>query len=179
MAKTKNRNIKIQAFTMIELLVVIVLLSILSGVLLTVINPTFIKDTANYAVAEEEMRKFTEAVQIAQMESGKVLGQITGNYCSACAGGCHYGSGSIPAGCISLWLQALERVSVATGGLVDLSALETDPWGNPYILDENELEPGHPPCRLDSIKTAGPDGLYGTSDDRTFNIPFSSLQCAN
>ena len=66
MGKMKNRNIKIQAFTMIELLVVIVLLGILSGVLLTVINPSGVKDTANYAVAEEEMRKFIEAAQIAQ-----------------------------------------------------------------------------------------------------------------
>ena len=181
MTKAKNRNIKIQAFTMIELLVVIVLLSILSGVLLTVINPSGVKDTANYAVAEEEMRKFIEAVQIAQSESDRPLKEITGNYCSECA--CRNVSISL---CISPWEQALSKISTTTGGLVDLSELKTDPWGNPYLLDENEYEYSWKPCRPDVISTAGSDGSndgevvgeewYGTAATRSFSIPLYSCR---
>jgi len=48
-----------------------------------------------------------------------------------------------------------------------------DPWGSPYGLDENEREGGPTDCRLDTIRSAGPDGLLYTGDDQGYVIPHS------
>ena len=48
-----------------------------------------------------------------------------------------------------------------------------DPWGSPYTLDENEREGGPTDCRLDTIRSAGPDGIWGNSDDGGYAVPLS------
>jgi len=43
-------------------------------------------------------------------------------------------------------------------------------------LDENELEFGPGDCRYDTISCAGADGIFGTGDDYSINIPHHVCQ---
>ena len=147
-------------------------------------------ETENYSEARSEMRDFMEAVQIAESMSGKVLGQITGTWSSEYYGGCRSGADlkNIPESdpCYLRWVESLDRISAAAGG-IDLSGLRRDPWGSPYLLDENEFEWSWVRCRLDRIMTAGPngiwessgDGLVGMVDGSGFLMPFASSECAD
>lgn len=140
--------------------------------------------------AQSEMGLFAEAVRIAENASGKVLGQITGTFCSACAG-CRSGEDlrNVPESnpCYIRWVLSLKRISEAAGGTVDLSGLKRDPWGSPYSLDENEFEWSPDRCRLDRIMTVGPngiwessgDGLVGMGDGQGLLMPFASSECAD
>jgi len=64
-------EVKSKGFTLIELLIVIVLLAILSGVLLSVINPEKVRDDTREAVRISDLRKVSEAVEThAKLEGG-------------------------------------------------------------------------------------------------------------
>jgi len=42
-------------------------------------------------------------------------------------------------------------IDQAAGPSVDLSGIDRDPWGAPYLIDENEFEWLHTSCRNDNI----------------------------
>lgn len=158
-------------FTLIELIVVVTVIGILSGILISIINPTRVWNRGRYAKATADMDKFVEAVTIAQLHEDMVLRQITGSSCSECT--CRTTDLRNSAGdCYTDWIDARNAVDTATAGQVDLSQIDRDPWGSPYVLNENEGESATSPCVRDIIRTVGPDGLYGTSDDKSITIPF-------
>jgi hypothetical protein len=79
-----------------------------------------------------------------------------------------YGHGNIGYGGELLWDNAMIQVHIEEYGtipqtLAELNlpaGMETDPWGNPYVYTVF-------PDGLDyKLETMGPDGIYGTSDDR-------------
>lgn len=59
-----------------------------------------------------------------------------------------------------------------------------DPWGNYYIIDENDLEFGTD-CRMDAIFSAGPNGIWDSygdgddvhGDDVVARLPLTSQNC--
>jgi hypothetical protein len=114
---------------------------------------------------------------MAQGNTGKTMIGITGNGCSDC-NGCRSGdlrNISSSSGCYTSWVSALTNITTAAGQeFTNASQLTRDPWGSPYCLDENEREGGPTDCRQDSLLSVGPDGIYGTSDDYTTVLPFSS-----
>jgi len=66
------------------------------------------------------------------------------------------------------WVDYYELLdTLESQGDNSLSAFrEGDPWGAPYILDENEGEENGGDClREDIIKSAGPDGVYDNGSD--------------
>ncbi|MDQ1284213.1 MAG: hypothetical protein QG620_561 [Patescibacteria group bacterium] len=183
---------KQKAFTLIEILIVIAIIGILAAVVLVSLNSS--RDKSKYAKAEQEMAQFAKAMEMAQIMTRKPLREITGSNHSA--GPCFASSGKylkdIPDTdpCYTSWVSAITKLGVAAG--TDLSDLKRDPWGSPYMLDENEGEFSTNPCRLDKVFTAGPDGWVSSlstdienyeltkhynSDNKAMTITGVSAEC--
>jgi len=148
---------KNKGFTLIELLVVIAVIGLLSSIVL--VSMGGVREKARRAKADSELQQILEAVMIAQINEDKVLGHITGHWCSACScwsAECGYTCDA----CKNRMDITMQRIGF--GGAIK------DPWGRYYAIDENELEFAHNPCRKDTIISSG----Y-----RTIQVPFYSSQC--
>lgn len=173
------RNSQNKGFTLIELLVVISIIGILASIVIVSLDDARTK--ARYVRAAKEMQQFHVAVMQATGEAGSVpLMSITGNGCSLCQ--CSTGADlrNISSGsqCHQRWLTSLNNIISASRGLAEgLEGMERDPWGSPYLLDENEGEQSGNYCRIDHIRSAGRDGIRNTSDDYVLNLSFSTPQC--
>ena len=179
----KYRDMRIRTlkgFTLIELMVVISVISLLSSVVLTSLNSARLK--ARYAKSRVELDQFIKAAVIAQGEGAKRLQDITGSGCSDCP--CRgQDIRNIPTNdpCFTSWVNVLTTIQNATAGTVSgIDRMTRDPWGSPYNLDENEKESGPTDCRLDTVRSVGPNGIRedesctGAWDDLCFVIPHSS-----
>jgi len=183
-SKTATQTV---GFTLIEMMVVISIVGLLAAVVVGSLGES--RSSAQYAVAESDFQLITEAVVLTG--SPQSLTAITGNVCSMCA--CRDLPNSTDLGtldestnpaeqtCLNNWESAIDAIAANSIYLSNTNAsqLYRDPWGSPYVLDENEGEFSANPCRADLIRTVGPDRTYGTSDDRTTLLPFRTLQCSN
>ncbi len=182
-----------QGFTLVELLVVIAIIGIIANITLS--NLSDARTQAQYAVVEQDMRQIIGAFEVAHTYDGRVMLHITDHTCTMCA--CRNysqnsglpiwtvrddpppGDTSLATRCIENWRNALERINELSPGVaLNADGLLYDPWGSPYLLDENELEFDHNRCRRDSIRSAGRDGIYDTSDDYIIYLPFRSAECS-
>ncbi len=155
-----------KGFTLVELLIVISVIGLLAGIVSISLNSGRTK--AKYAKAQVALDQFIKTAVIAQGEAGKRLQDITGERCSDCfCRGRDIRNVSTSDACYTKWLTALTRIQSATAGAVSgLDQMVRDPWGSPYGFDENEREASPSDCRLDSIRSAGPDGILYNSDDQ-------------
>ena len=154
---------KHKAFTLIELLIVIVIIGILATALIPRI--TGMQTKARYARVEKDFYDFKAFVLMAQNNTNKTLIDITGTNCTRCA--CYTSNGI---DLRSLWpndtcrttlassLRKIEAAAQVESG--SLSFLERDPRGSPYLLDENEQEWWTWDCREHKLSTAWPDWLF-------------------
>jgi prepilin-type N-terminal cleavage/methylation domain-containing protein len=168
-------SIKHKGFTLIELLVVISIIALFSSVVLASLGAA--RDKARTAKALAEMSQFAKAVSIAQGESSKTLLTITGSGCSECSE-CRSGINlkNTSGACYTGWINVITTVQANTNGLVaGLTNMTRDPWGSPYTVDENQGEGGVGACAVvDSLRSVGPDGIWGNSDDITsIAVPLS------
>lgn len=149
-------------FTLIELLVVITILVILVTIGALSYYNTIKKTTA--AVAQADFVTIYKNIEIARLSKQKTLGQITGNFCSECS--CKSSANiSIDPACVNDLTTSWQKISS--------DILPRDPWGNPYLWDENEQELGPNDCSTkDLLRSVGPDHRYGTPDDNTYQVPF-------
>jgi prepilin-type N-terminal cleavage/methylation domain-containing protein len=174
--ENKAGFMKKKGFTLIELLVVIAIIGLLAT--LAVVSFGNARKKAKIVAAQAELKQLAEAIMIARDESGLYLQGITGSYCTACA--C-LGAGDmrdIPDthACYTQHIAALQKIEDA-GVLQNLGSIERDPWGSPYGIDENELEFPADPCRLDTVRSFGPDGILEWSGGDDVEIKISLFGC--
>lgn len=162
-------------FTLIELLVVVAIIGLLATLSIAALNTA--RYQAQKAKTNTDFKIIVDAMIMAQGESGQTLRKITGSGCSDCS--CR-NIGSIrnivtSSSCYSLWQNVLTKVSDTGGGIFQsIKNINRDPWGSPYLLDENEGEAGN--CaQFDLLRSAGPDGLLGTGDDISRFVPKSNF----
>ncbi len=176
----KNKQ-KFAGFTLIELLVVIAIIGILATISISTFNGY--KEKALIAKTQSELKELVDSIVIARTLDEKLLKDITGYTGSGWTGCVNRDLRNSDGICFKNWKKALDKIAKAANK--DLSHLERDPWGSPYILDENEGEWNSNYCRKDTIKSVGPDGTYRwphvpNEDDVLFTkyLPFfNSKKC--
>ena len=72
--------------------------------------------------------------------------------------------------CWGNYQAVLNSLTTAAAGGISFTQPIADPWGSPYLFNENEGEGG---CYTDNIASAGPNGLWYDSDDVTVNLAVS------
>ena len=167
-----------RGFTLIELLVSVSIIVLLSSVVLASFNDARVR--SEYVAAHQELVELSKAIVYAQVDSGNRLPLITGSTCSACqcAEGADLRDIADSSSCYSQWENALEDIIAAGSGVAEgLEEAVRDPWGSPYLLDENEGEQVGNFCRADTIRSAGEDGIRNNSDDYAITLPFATSQC--
>lgn len=193
--KTKNK--KLQGFTLIELLVVIAIISVLSAIVITAVNSARTK--AKKTASQSRMRNLTNEMQIAAGDSGKTLGNVTGNNsqgtdnwtgqeCVSYTGGPVRQLKNSTGNCYNDWVNAINQIVSAASTSLPMKASDfyRDPWGSPYYLDENE-NTGTFGCNVfDALVSPGPDGILNdpinpsypaTTDDVPFIVTPSYTGC--
>lgn len=119
--------------------------------------------------AGETLSELAALAARAKKITGKPLFAITGFNCTRC--GCEGRDlRTVPDGdvCVRHWRQSLARIGQAAGASEkELARFVRDPWGAPFLLNENEGESPDFPCQPDTVATAGQNGLDGDGDDIT------------
>jgi type II secretory pathway pseudopilin PulG len=169
----KMRAVPSGGFTLIELMLVIVIIIIISSVAIVAVAGVVNKTKINRV--HSELRDFVNIVQLAELETGSNLMDITGR--THTAGSCYFG-GSLAyttSSCYGDWVSSLNLIINAAHGQWQ-NGLLRDPWGSPYLLDENQGESGWwGPCQPpDVIFSAGPDTLPETADDIYLDLPITN-----
>lgn len=137
--KTLMVTKKLSGFTIVELLIVIVIIGILAAITVVAYNGT--QERSRVQKANSDLNMLVKAIHIGRLNVDKTLIGITGSGCTYCAG------------TQAAYDQALDRIGVAAN--MNLSSLKAgDPWGNRYILDENEGEQTSNPCRQDGLNVS-------------------------
>lgn len=139
----KNKQ---RGFTIVELLIVIVIIGILAAI--TIVAYNGITERSKVQKANADLNALVKSIKVARLTQDKALGAITGNYCTRCGTQANYET-------------TLDRISTASG--TNLSALKAgDPWGNNYLIDENEGEPQYGAvCHQDSLSVDNASGHSG------------------
>ena len=163
-----------RAFTIVELLIVIVVIAILAT--LTIVAYNGIQDRANMTKIQQDLRNLERAIMAARVAENKTFFAISGSgyTASSCV--------SLPAGtdaalsqthsCWVAYNNVLNDIATASGanvrGLVD-------PWGRPYFIDENEGENGTN-CNSDLIAAyAKPYNGNARYPNTSVNVPKTGL----
>ncbi|MBU0749903.1 type II secretion system GspH family protein [Patescibacteria group bacterium] len=128
-----------KGFTLIELLVVIAIIGILSAVVLASLNTA--RNNAAAAKAKQEILTIAKAAEAARFSSNSpYLYSITGSGCTRCQ-----------TNQIVALRTALTNISTVSGVFQGIENISLDPWGNVYLLDENEGEGGSTNCTRDTL----------------------------
>ena len=135
-------------FTIVELLIVIVVIGILAAISIVAYNG--VQERARVTRANSDMSTLVRAINVARVNTDKTLMGVTSSGCTRCAG------------TQAAYDLTLDRIGVAAG--TNLSALKAgDPWGNMYLIDENEGESAVTPCVTDGLSVVSAASHPGLS----------------
>ncbi len=113
-------------------------------------------------LAREQVAEIVRLARKAKRMRGQSLDRITGSVCSWCA--CRHRRDIRDLGrndpCRRNWEQAITRIYQVVNPHEKVPpSLLADPWGRPYLLDEDE-ERGQ-----DYVRSTGPNGIIDDADD--------------
>jgi prepilin-type N-terminal cleavage/methylation domain-containing protein len=164
-----------KGYTLIEVLVVIIIV----GLLATGIRAFYVKSIqdAKISQAQLEMKEIATALHLGSINLGNTIREVTGSGCSdcICRGIDNLAILEDAHPCVQNWERLLTRVAGASE--FDITDFERDPWGSPYLVDENEGEVPTHYCRRDTFHSAGPDRKAYTQNDISWDIPFYDSAC--
>jgi prepilin-type N-terminal cleavage/methylation domain-containing protein len=134
-----------QGFTLIELIITVVLLGILTAIAI----PAYLslKPTARENAAKTDLATLRQVIEVARMKNESPLVEITGSICTRCAFTEDPLRTPKGTGGWIVYNATLKKISDASG--VNITNL-LDPYGRPYLIDENESQTG-PSCNADTI----------------------------
>lgn len=158
--QTKRKIHSSNAFTIVELLIVIVVIAILAAISVVAYNG--VQARAQQSKINSDLGQLQKAISGARINAGVSLRYVTGcTHTGGAISNCSVGSSPdscyhAPSGtdlktlsqCITQYNLTLTRISDASG--IDVKNL-LDPWGRPYYIDENEQEPSPTSCTRDKI----------------------------
>lgn len=173
-------------FTIVELLIVIVVIAILAAI--TIVAYNGIQQRSQTAKIDADLASLVKAIKGARVNADKPLREITfagstpsntATTCMAKPANTDLAALSKTADtCWTVYLTSLQRISDASG--VNVTNL-VDPWGRPYMIDENEQENTalHGPCGAGKdtlgVYTRPLAGSWTYTNGR--QVPFSIAGC--
>ncbi len=126
-----------RGFTLIELLVVVAIVGVLASMVMSSLNDA--RDRARLARVQADIYEIQKLITLAQIETDDFLTNITGSNCSFC----HCRPDISDTACAERWELTIGNIVAAAGADPSVAtALYRDPWGNPYLIDENQGEYG-------------------------------------
>ncbi len=172
-----------RGFSLIELLVTTSIVSILAS--LSVANVNAFRESAMYAAAKSEMIQIRTVVVAAQNNSNLRLADITGSEYSVgpCFGSSDLSQIADSHPCYQRTLLSFTRIANAAGIPGALDGMIRDPWGAPWLLDENEGQGGGA-CSNDYFSSCGVNRTVETPAGKSFSgiglsFPFATPKCVN
>ena len=155
-----NKN----GFTLIELLVVVAIIGALSSIVIASLSGARSKAQKTRVLAD--FRSIQTQIDITRTSQNKTLMQVVqGTGCSDCP--------FRDSNTVNSAARAADRTLLNTEWqMVGFNSSPLDPWGTPYLFDENEQENGVNDCRYDLLISAGPNKIDDaqTSDDIMTNV---------
>ena len=163
--KKKNSLAK-SGFTLIELLVVVAIIGLLSSIVMVALIQARV--SARMAKVNADLTQLVKVIEIARDAKNNALYLVTGNSYSmgTCVtentGGTNLRNLPPTDPCITTMATSWSKLGLAT--------VPMDPWGSPYMIDENEVVDGACPLH-DDLRSAGPDGTVRNADDIHVDVP--------
>ncbi len=154
-------------------MVVISIIGLLASVVLVAVNSA--RQKAKVAKVNADLQQIIKGIEISRNSNNQIMEAITGSYWTAGSGGCAGYPGAVVMQNLPASDPCLQYLNTQFKKL-GFSKAPIDPWGSPYVFDENELESGN--CgssSRDGLSSVGPDGIYGTADDYSVSVPY--FQC--
>jgi prepilin-type N-terminal cleavage/methylation domain-containing protein len=178
--------VKSKGFTLIELAVVLAIIAILAAIITPLV--TNYLDQARLARAQADLRTLADAVKLYQRDTGRypiydssgayssdsvskaVVGSNAGNTPTDGGGGASWTlSSQLAATSLELYLNnnysgvGVSSFPKATFNGPYIGALDSDPWGNKYLLNAGDLTRGSSSHAF--VLSAGPNGTIETTRD--------------
>lgn len=137
------------AFTLVEVLITVTIIAILALVSTYAIRRTSVN--SKQARKEADLKSILTAIESKRSETSQVLKDVTGSNCSKCQ--CLNNGHTLD----DLSCQSKMQTTYRNLGF---NKIPVDPWGRPYMVDENEYEFPDDLCRHDTLYSINQGGIF-------------------